>query len=99
MKKTGWGAIGIAAYVLVRFAAVAMKHPDFSLIPPSPLIFQFPRGMKHRDKSRQRQCQFLMLQVDSILPNPTFRDKRVLRRLKECSEGMLPKVFLVLMPY
>jgi negative regulator of sigma E activity len=29
MKKTGWGAIGIAAYVLVRFAAVAMKHPDW----------------------------------------------------------------------
>ena len=29
MKKAGWGAIAIAAYVLVRFAAIAMKHPDW----------------------------------------------------------------------
>lgn len=29
MKKGGWGAIGIAVYVLVRFAAIAMKHPDW----------------------------------------------------------------------
>ncbi len=29
MKKVWWSTIGIAAYVLFRFAALAMKHPDW----------------------------------------------------------------------
>jgi hypothetical protein len=30
MKKSGWGVAGVSAYILLRIALIAMRHPDWT---------------------------------------------------------------------